>query len=188
MSTRTRFDVFEQKVKIAGILATVVGVFLLGFEYYTNTSKVQVDRSLRYWENFTTSGMLDVRRRVLSAAFHMEEISRTSKEYDSFLKSAFAAPSGLRADLYFVIEAFNAVYKCVEDDICDKDAATDLFAYHACDLLTRFYSVIKGDVEDEGKGYAAGILFFALHWEVPPGGESENGAVMPCDAATNLTD
>jgi len=143
------------------------------FQYTEHVREQKVSAVLRYQKDLRTSPLFESWRRVA-----ISNIENTKEQRDaqrkgglSWLQYSISLAMKNRDDIELIVAFFNELRDCMQEGVCDKDAAVNMFGQEATDFYTFYGGYISCERVVSGDDtFASGVtslrdeLFWRQHW------------------------
>ena len=155
----------ERVAKIAGVIVAIFGIW----KYFDLAHQATVDKSLGYFDEFHSGSVFDARVAVGQMSYAWRSVPRedglplTAEDITKRALVDFGTvPGVIHYDL--IVEFFDRIKKCIEQDSCDKSTAIELFADEARALQV-FLTPKIIERQQLRERHAAGLLCMADRYQ-----------------------
>lgn len=126
-------------VNLFALIVATLSLAITYWEYLQHEQELKIERSLDYFQNFSSSTWIE-RRAIIDEAFDdlrpkLEELSRSNKnanhiesEYSKIVLAKVTSEPNLRHSIDSLIEFYGGLLTCSRLQLCDEDTIDRFFA------------------------------------------------------------
>jgi hypothetical protein len=154
--------------KTAALLPVVFGVVYGVIQYERSKLDGQIKQTLSLYDKFNSSPFTNYREKISDAMEEMLASRKSNETSDSFtsIVRKIVKEENVKRSLNMMLDFFDGLTACIDNEICDSDSAKQLFQARANEIYVNFYPHIK-DIRNVNQSdeYGQGLFHIARHIE-----------------------
>lgn len=151
--------------KVAGALTFLFGIPYGVSQYLARQQDARISQTLELFKEFNTAPFSSYRTNITKAVIgNNAVIADASLKGPDALQSAIlniVDKAGIETDLVMTMDFFDALYTCIDQNLCDPDMSQRLFSPRARELFKTFYQYIEQRRNSAGADYGIGLQLVA---------------------------